>query len=363
MFLKSIGNFRGLAIIMIVAGHLYITGFTSTGYSSAVIKNIITGGTALFVFISGFMFHYVFYKRYEYKKFISGKVKNVGIPYLILGSMAIFMSFLLSRDYFAPIRTLTIEKYNLLYGKGIIFNPEDSDIATTIKYYITGGFLGAYWYIPFAMLLFASAPLHIKFIKLDLRYQLLIISLLSIISLFSHRAINCLNPLQDLLYFTPVYLIGALVSMYSSEVKNYLNNKVGLLFFMVLLTSTIEYLSGHSGNYHKQIFVYAGVDLMYIQKFFLIFALYMFFEKNQFESKLLDTISNTSFAIFFIHPWVTLVLEKIYNILDIYPKIGENNMLLYCTSVIVVVGLSVLIALTTKKLFRDSKKTRYLIGY
>jgi len=43
-------------------------------------------GTALFVFISGFLFHHIFYSRFNYRAFISRKIKDVLVPYLVLST-------------------------------------------------------------------------------------------------------------------------------------------------------------------------------------------------------------------------------------------------------------------------------------
>lgn len=362
MFLKSICNFKALAILLIVAGHLYGYGFTGEGAISSVVKNIITGGTALFVFISGFMFHYVFFKRFEYKKFMVNKVKNVVTPYFLLSTIAIIGLFLASSGYFSAIGQMSNDSYESMYQNGIIFNPSDSTLITIIKYYLSGRVLTAYWYIPFVFLVFATSPLHMKFIGLNLKNQLVIIFILSIISMFVHRPVAVTNPVHSLIYYTPIYLIGILVSMYSCKVKQYFDNKLFYLALLVFLISYLEYLSGHQGNYHKPFFEYAGVDLQYIQKIFLIFFFYIFFEKFSFESKVVDIISNTSFAIFFIHPWVMYILGKVVYVYEI--KIIDENFLYYISTVIFVVFLSVFSALILKKIFNvHSKKTRYIMGY
>lgn len=89
MFLKSISNFRGIAILIIVAGHLYVFGFTSDDIISIFIRDLMASGTTLFVFVSGFMFHYIYFKRYRFRQFITKKFKNVALPYLILGTIAV----------------------------------------------------------------------------------------------------------------------------------------------------------------------------------------------------------------------------------------------------------------------------------
>ncbi len=362
MFLKSIGNFRGLAIIMIVAGHLYGYGFSDTDVLGAIIKNIITGGTALFVFISGFMFHYVFFKRYEYKKFMVNKIKNVGVPYFLLASLAIFMLFVVSSGYFQPIGEMT-DPLNA-YRNGILFNPGDSSFLVTLKYYATGRFLTAYWYIPFALVLFACAPMHIKFIELNIKKQLMIVIALSVVSIVVHRPVAGTNPLHSLVYYTPTYLMGIMFSMYNIKVKGFLYNKIPLLLVSVVLISYLEYCLGHIGNYSKPFFEFGGLDLQYIQKILLISLFYISLERWEFSNKVIDTISDTSFAIFFIHPWVMVLISKVLN--RFYPEFSgviSLNVPLYVATTSFVILASVCIAVLIKAFFKGSKKTRYLIGY
>jgi len=202
-----------------------------------------------------------------------------------------------------------------------------------------------------------------KFIKITLKYQLAIIKILSIISIFVHRAVGG-NALHSIVYYTPVYLIGIMFSMYNSQVKKYLNNKILLLAIIVVLVSFLEvYLDHRVGNYSKPFFDYNGVDLQYIQKIFLICLLYSSLERWSFNNKIMDTISETSFAIFFIHPWIIMVSENVLNY--IYPDLLpiKSNIPLYLGMVTFVLSLSVTIALITKKIFNGSKTTRYLIGY
>ena len=82
--LRSIEYFRALAIIFIVAGHFFSIGNVKTsGLFEQAIQNIIYGGTTLFVFISGFLLHHVFYTNFCYKLFFKKKVKVIVLPYLV----------------------------------------------------------------------------------------------------------------------------------------------------------------------------------------------------------------------------------------------------------------------------------------
>lgn len=361
MFLKSISNYRGLAIILIVAGHLYGFGFTGTDAISEVLKNIVTGSTGLFVFISGFMFHHVFYKRYKYNNFMKNKILNIGIPYLIFSTTAIFLLFISNKGYFNS--ESLIELSEDAYKEGNLFRPTDSNFAVALKYYLTGRFLTAYWYIPFALVLFATAPFHFRYISFSKKTQITIVILLSLISIFAHRPVAGTNPLHSLIYYTPIYLIGILISIYKDEIKSALTGKIIFLFLGVFVFSIIEYLTGHLGNYSKPLFQYDGIDYMYLQKVFLIFLIYMILEVKTFNSKIIDVISETSFAIFFLHPWLIIILQKIFLKLNFMPEEKTNNIFVYIISLILILFISVFIALVVKKIFKGSKKSRYFIGY
>jgi len=92
MYLNSFNIFRAIAILIIVAGHCFdITGMSSDSLTNATAMNLIQGGTALFVFISGYLFYYVFYRKYEFKHFIRKKVNNVLTPYLLLGFIPLLL--------------------------------------------------------------------------------------------------------------------------------------------------------------------------------------------------------------------------------------------------------------------------------
>ena len=79
MRLVSFDYFRGVAILFIVAGQSFGTWPIDT-FSEKVLTNIVYSGTALFVFISGFFFHHIFYKDFDMKIFMSKKAQNVWGP-------------------------------------------------------------------------------------------------------------------------------------------------------------------------------------------------------------------------------------------------------------------------------------------
>lgn len=75
--------FRAIAIILVVAGHSYGAWERDTTVEYALVV-VITGATAPFVFISGFFFHEVFYKKFNYSNFLKVNSKRFTLPILYL---------------------------------------------------------------------------------------------------------------------------------------------------------------------------------------------------------------------------------------------------------------------------------------
>ena len=77
-YLNKINYFRGIAIIFIVFGHCDSFGITrfneNTTKLAEIIIPIVHGGTAFFVFISGFLFHYIYFQNFQLKLFLIKKI-------------------------------------------------------------------------------------------------------------------------------------------------------------------------------------------------------------------------------------------------------------------------------------------------
>ena len=81
--LNYINVFRGLAILLIIMGHTMQFG-NPKSLINMINCEMICGGTALFIFISGFLFQHLAYK-FEYKnKRVSGKIDRLDIHSIIV---------------------------------------------------------------------------------------------------------------------------------------------------------------------------------------------------------------------------------------------------------------------------------------
>ncbi|MEO1619484.1 MAG: acyltransferase, partial [Cyanobacteria bacterium J06632_3] len=347
MFLNSLNHFRAIAIIIIVAGHCFYTVDASFNTLPEItFGNLIAGGTVLFVFISGFLFHHIFYQRYRFNKFMSGKLKKVLLPYTLLSIVPIIL-LILQRDayydLYDPVGTGLLNVY----------------IVPAIKYYFTGRFLTAYWYIPFVMVIFLMSPLHMAFIRLRFNLQLLITGLLFVVSLFLHRPEHDILILQSVVYFTPVYLLGIICSEKKEIVYAKLKNKEIFLLLLAVGLAALQAALGRFGSYQKPPLVYGGIDVMLFQKVTLCFFFMVWLHRfEHVSSKYINIVASTSFAIYFTHAYLLWLLGEIrwFASMSI-----QNPWLWYPFVTAGMVLACMLLAIGLKRLLPSH--SRYIIGY
>ncbi|MDO6515928.1 acyltransferase family protein [Zobellia uliginosa] len=348
MYLNSINIYRGISILLIVSAHCYsISEIKIDTFPEALFANLTAGSTINFIFISGFLFHHVFYLREKTRRFLTQKLRRLLIPYTILSIVPIFLKLQLEPNFWG--------QYFPLGPDGFV----NGYLIPTILYYITGAHLVAYWYIPFAVCLFIMYPIHIKFIELKPIYQLSILFLLFVIALLIHRPVDELNVLQSVVYFTPPYLLGILCSQNKTLIYKSLKNKELLLLAVVLSIAALQASLGRYDNYQKHAFEYDGIDLILLQKSILCVFFMLFlhrFENTQ--NKLLSILASTSFAIYFLHGYVLqlfTVLKAKFQIPIPHP---------WATYFLVWTALifgSMFLALLLKKIM--PKYARYITGY
>ena len=350
MYLNFLNYFRGFAIFLIVMGHsFYITNFFNLSnpignpFFRKLFFTMTTGGTSLFVFISGFLFHHIFYSRgFNFKKFMKNKLKNVLLPYTI-----VVIPGLIYAIYQHQLDLFIYEKNKILY---------------TLLYYLSGNALTATWYIPFAMLLFIASPIFIKFIELEDRRQRIIVFLLLIISMIIQRPIRDLtiNIFQAFIYFSPFYCLGIYISMNKERARDILEKNILYLGILWGITLALQVRYNILETMQKSIFEIKGIDLVAPEKFFIcLFVLGVFMKLEKVENSLgkmitksLSILADCSFGIFFIHNYFILMFwERYHNGMDMLESLELG---------IVTIILSTIIVLLFKKIF--GKKSRILIG-
>ncbi|MDC7223594.1 MAG: acyltransferase [Spirochaetales bacterium] len=345
-FRQDLHCFRAFAIIMIVAGHAL--GDWQEANVLGFMKTFLLGGTALFVFISGVFFNYLTGDDFSYEKYIKKKFQNIIMPYAVVTTV-FFLYLYVIRD----------------------FNPdyyEDNLLVSYVVELLMGKVFIQFWYIPFALLLFLTAPLFLHFRSISRNYQIPVLLVWFALSMFMHRPDFTLNPFMFIhayLYYVPFYMLGIVYDQNSEKLESRLNRKLlpllSLLFFSLSLCIVYfqVFKTNHIGNYHKYLFSFEGIDLTVPAKITLILSLLFLaqlFDKG--EIRLLRLIGDTSFAIFFLH---VFFLNQFNNYIIPYSGSPLHDMVLLFVRTIIAVALSVCTACFIKYFL--GRKSRYVIGY
>ena len=349
---------RALAILIIVAGHTYAvawTHFVSEDPQDQVtwlniVPAIITGGTAYFVFISGFLYRQVFYGRTGYGDFMRKKALYVGVPYLILGTPLAFAEMYVG-DF-----TVTASKEGVAYAQNTFL---DYMVLMT-----TGRMVTAYWYIPFIFLVFLASPFFDWFIRQEAKIRMAVFAASVLVALWVVRPLDNLNPVHSFLYFTSFYLFGILFCENRKAIMEFATRRSTIAALAVLLVAIalaqalILHLPDNLERTSTDGLGPVGFDMMLVQKFVGIVLLCGALARwGHHAGPPLSFIADHSFGLFFTHGIVLAVLIRLPA--EMSPHLGEPMLDLAIYSLFVITW-SLLIVLIVKQL--TGRYSRYVIG-
>lgn len=354
-YLNNINYFRGIAIVFIVFGHCTAFGITrfyeNTTFLAKTIKSIAPGGTTFFVFISGYLLHHIYYKKFQLGTFLLKKIKYVLIPFLLFASLDIFYYLLrfLCSFFFSNTHEVYLQKI-----KSLDF----------IKIYLLGNteITIGLWYVPFIMVVFSLSKFYLKFVSINYKIQLWIIIVLIILSSIIHRAPNThiMSIFQNVLYFTPVYLLGIFASSNSKMFYARYAGKEPYLLLFALVIAIFQAKIGELENIKDfSKIVIENFDLMVFQKtllsIFFLFYLMRFVNKKM---RLIDLIAANSFGVFFIHGvYIWLINVIVFKLQITYIS---NSIIIFIVSAILVLTLSLITTILIRNFL--PKKSKYIIG-
>ncbi len=349
MRINSLHYFRAIAILLIVAGHSYAFWYVDT-LGEKILANLITGGSALFVFISGFLFHHLNARQFAYARFIGQKIKYVLVPYLILSvaGLLLFTAYP-GTDPSSPALAASWVAGWTEY------------LALAARHLWTGELFTAYWYVPFIMIIFFLAPLFVWQTTLSRGTQLAIFVSFLGLALLARRPTGNFSPVHSVIYYLPAYLAGIMCSAERVRLFEFLENKtvaLGVGVFALAVGQAI--LEPRFGNFHKNdIFSFAGLDIILIQK--LVLCLFLLSLLNRYEQRhmpSLNYLATLSFAIYFLHPWVLVLLKRsgVLNAAQVLP-----GFLSFVLTAPTVLALSILLAQLIKLGLKN--RSRFLIGW
>jgi len=356
--LNYINVFRGLAILLIIMGHTMQFG-ESSSLAHIINCEIICGGTALFIFISGFLFQHLSYK-YEFKNYMGKKWTNVVMPYLITAIPGIFFCLYCPIAYKNSFMGLNpLIQIPALLTIGRVHN-----VPT--------------WFIPMIVIFFLFSWIFLKLEKKGILYKLL--PVLFLITIFVPRGVAEYEStlgldyvskywvyiryiLLNFIHFLSLYILGMACSKYKEVIDKFYNKRF-LLWFLMILTSVLDIISLYKFGYSNYTISKTFLTLLLLGylKHFDEFIL-----SHKKTNKVLDFTAKYSFGLFFVHWYWFFIYNEIFNLTTVLPI--EKNLIytlgLVSVRFIVVLALSLLSLFIAKSIllkYNKDTNTRKFIG-
>lgn len=317
-FLNYINVFRGLAILLIIAGHTMQFGENSS-LIHKINCEIVCGGTALFIFISGFLFQHLSGK-FEYKNYLSKKWTNVILPYFITSIPGILFCLFLPQTYGNSFDGLNpLLQIPMFLTTGRIHNTPT-------------------WFIPMIVLFFLCSWILLKMEKKGILYKLLpfmfIVTLIfprvdvdynSIMNLsYTQKYLACLGYVfNGFIHFYSLYVFGMFCSKHKEVIDVFYNKRLLLWLLMITLAGINIFL-----NYNN---IYSSFTVSKTVLTMLLLG-YLKHYDNLIMSmprlnNTLDIIAKYSFGLFFVHWYWFFIYNQIFGSVKVIPVNPDNFML------------------------------------
>lgn len=350
--------FRAVAILMIVIGHTCVLAWTHFADEDPtksvslinVIPTLINGGTAYFVFISGFLYRQVYMGRIGYGDFLRKKALYIGLPYLIVAT-----PLALAEIGFGAF-TVSVAKDGVAYG--------DSLFVDMVVLLTTGRMVNAFWYIPFVFIVFLASPLFDRFMRLNTLSRLGVLLAATALAFWVHRPADNLNPVHSLLYFANLYMFGMVFCEHRKAIMAFVTRPpvtallavliVAIAVAQALWLNDTSNLERHWGDGWAPL----GLDLMLVQKYVGIFLLCGVLARwGHHLGRPLKAIAANSFGLYFVHGVVIAILMRMPAPLSPHAGYPMVDLALYSLFVIAIsfAGVMIIKALT-------GRYSRYIIG-
>jgi peptidoglycan/LPS O-acetylase OafA/YrhL len=364
-FLTYIHNFRAIAILSVVLGHFLDCLIWENRFQFLLCQVFVANGTVYFLFIAGFLFQYL-RPKYQYKKYLKGKIKYVVIPYILVSIPAILSCLLGQHEI--------LNTFDRLVGSLDVWQK-------ILFYYLTGRHLGPLWFIPMICIFYIIAPF---LIWLESRiYSVPVILLLAIVvPILLPRAAGTFNNLFQsthllgvivptsfmILYahFLPVYLLGMSVCRHQTAVFKVLSKTWVLLTGAAVALTMLHYFSllDISGVRNMLESPLSGLNTLAKEILSVVF-LYLLSCRHTSQSSRLSffshLIADLSFGIYFIHFYIlSIYLFLVQHYLGINSRLLQSDSFSIVIGFLVVMALCVSILLLARKILR--RNSRYLFG-
>lgn len=287
-FYVHLHAFRGFAILNIVAAHCWtiliiIASEGNNGHDFLPLYSaseaLFHNATIFFAVISGLLYSLVL-KKYTWKKFYLGKMKNVLAPFLVFSVVYAFLSGMLMVE--PGSKPLTVnEVLNIL--------PE---------LIITGGSFAHMWYIPVLMILFLLTPIFNLIVTNKKLFPVLVLIVLAPL-VVSRSWPDFIW--QNFVFFFGPYVLGILMGSHYYQFQSFVEKYKRFLWSIAIIsTAALSYL--YMIEYAAILGVKLQESIGYIQKLSICFVvLNILYRKENKSPKILQTLGDYSFSIYFVH--------------------------------------------------------------
>lgn len=336
-FLKYIHNFRGFAILTIVASHIIPSLEWQNTILEKLIYIILGNGTVFFVFIAGFLFQFLSH-QYEYLKYLVKKFQYVIHPYLFISIPAVIFC-LFRKNYLPPDW----------------FSNRFSDwpvLGQILMYFLTGAHLPPFWFIPMIAIFYIISPMLLWMDRHPKSYHILPI-LLGITAVVP-RDQNNANTAQSFVHFLSVYMIGMFCSRYQEKLFVIVKKKYLWLLASLVILTILEF-----------VIVPRPTTINSFSKLILCVLIIYFLWVN--ESRLpkqfhdiMGFLAELSFGIYFLHDYFIIAYSGIAKKLKIDPFWTQAHLVTFAIIYSLSLLASIVLLLILKRIF--GKKSRFLIG-
>ncbi|MBV1889233.1 MAG: acyltransferase [Proteobacteria bacterium] len=320
---------RGIAILIVVAAHCQDIFPSNSIIHDHYFQNLFRHINLIFIFISGFLFQYLS-GNFKFSVFIKKKLQYVIIPYIIISipAMLIYLFEIKQNHIFLDLHSFS-----------------DSKLYLSCYFLLTGTHLGPLWFIPMMFIFYLISPILCKLDRLPKLY-LTIIPLL-FISLYIGRSEHSANPIQNFVFYLPVFLLGMLCSHYKDKIIPIIKSNLVIinLVWVLGVFSPEDMIALDSIIFLTKIFFCAGI-IGVLSKY-----------EELISSKNINKLANASFGIFFVHGYFVGATRMLMPNSSLSAPI---EILIYITYLTTVIFLSVISVWIVQKI--TGKNSRLIIG-
>ncbi|MCV6636880.1 acyltransferase [Candidatus Albibeggiatoa sp. nov. NOAA] len=335
MYLNYINNFRGLAIVFIVAIHALsstVLVWNNNEVTFQFLYVFLNNSSSYFVFLAGFLFQHLSYK-FKFQKYALTKLKYIILPYILMSIPAILEELFVSTDgYFHDYP---------LYQQVFL-------------YYITGIHMAHFWFIPMIALFYVCAPLLVWLDRHQPRFYW-VLPILLLVSIYIPREMTPLhNPVQSFAHFLSIYIFGMYLSHYKQDIIPCLKRYwIGILIGFTSLYLGEMYL-------RTQLHWFVLADVIQVLKPVVgapLIAI-LFYKFDDFLKKSFNFLAEPSFGIYFSHNYFIVFCEIVVRKLSWQI---EGNIFTWPLLVVLIVAMSYIFLWVVKRIF--GRHSRMLVGY